>query len=142
MNFEMDARADVWGLGTTLFRSLSGRPPFKNTAELVAYVYGTSPLPAPSAQVPKVVALILQRSLAVEPGDRFETAAALRDALEGAMAAEGAPATHVDVERYLSALTRREPDTEPYSPIDIGETEQELPEGATQTGTVRFPKEK
>jgi formylglycine-generating enzyme required for sulfatase activity len=82
---EVDATADVYGLGATLHALLTGRPPHEGAAvaELLAKVMFEAPAP-PSALrpgVPPELDLVVLRCLEKAPADRYPTAEALADEL-------------------------------------------------------------
>ena len=80
-----DARSDVYGLGAVLYEIATGRKPFEgNTpAEVVGNaLHGRPPRPSSINQnVPPSFEAILSKALARDPGARFQTAAALGEAL-------------------------------------------------------------
>ena len=99
-----DRRADLWAVGAVLYTLLSGRSPYESDndmATLVQLAQQKPPPPLPPA-VPEPIRKVVSRSLAWEAGDRYATAAELREALEGAMAAAGAVATSADVAAFAS----------------------------------------
>lgn len=76
----LDVRSDVFSVGVLLFELACGRAPFDGISELVA-----GEIDAPHAVKPDLsprLAALLQRALAVDPAQRFSTAAELRVALE------------------------------------------------------------
>ncbi len=97
MNFHgADARADVYGLGCTLFHLLIGRPPFGGgtlTEKLLRHQQSPPPVLAQvRPDVPAGLEAVLGKMLAKDPGQRYQTAAALAEAL--APWASGQPAIH------------------------------------------------
>jgi len=85
----LDARADIWSLGTILFELLTGRCPFE--AETVPLMYQkvlTEEAPSlldvmPGA--PSELNTIIQLCLQKNPDDRFQTVGELATALRGAV---------------------------------------------------------
>ncbi|MBI3268579.1 MAG: SUMF1/EgtB/PvdO family nonheme iron enzyme [Planctomycetes bacterium] len=79
---EVDARADVYSLGATLYEILTGHPPFHDAATLVHLLYKIEkedPVP-PRTEVPDVdpdVETICLKCLAKDPNDRYRSAGAL-----------------------------------------------------------------
>ncbi len=84
---EVDARGDVYSLGVVLFEALTGTLPFSGdnpVAVATKHVYEAPPDPrsiAPGISAP--IASACLRALAKRPGERFVTARAFADALEG-----------------------------------------------------------
>lgn len=78
-------RTDIYGVGAVLYFSLTGRPPYEgNTVVEVLRRLGKG-FPPPSAfreDVPPDLEDIILKCMAAEPEERYETAEALRDALE------------------------------------------------------------
>src|SRR4051794_6770107 len=92
---QIDARADVYALGCVLFECLTGRPPFRldnEVAVLWAHIRDDPPLPSHVRKdVPRAFDGIVDRALAKNPRDRYESAGAL--AADVAAAARRKPHT-------------------------------------------------
>lgn len=76
----IDGRADIYALGTVLYRCLAGRPPFvgSTTQVLHAHVYEALTMPEPVMRtLPPMVFTVLQRTLAKDPDERYLDAAKL-----------------------------------------------------------------
>jgi eukaryotic-like serine/threonine-protein kinase len=80
----VDARADVYAFGVILYEVLSGEPPFQadSFADLVVQVLTEAPRSLDRlAALPEGLAEIVAKAMAREPADRFDSIAALLDAL-------------------------------------------------------------
>ncbi len=84
---DVDARADLFSLGTVLFWMATGQLPFTAKsphALLKKIVEGRYTEPQRlNAEIPDRLAVIIKRLLARDPDDRYRTAGDLKDALQG-----------------------------------------------------------
>jgi len=82
----LDARADVFGLGITLFEGITGKRLFARSTpddELVAPLNSVAPAPSTLlAEIPAEVDAVVLRALAPKKDDRFPTALAFGQALD------------------------------------------------------------
>jgi serine/threonine-protein kinase len=84
----VDARADVFAAGAVLYASLVGRSPFESDGPVATLdrvrAARFAPLSEVALELPAARALdpVLARALALDPGARFASAAAMREALE------------------------------------------------------------
>ncbi|MFO0807490.1 MAG: protein kinase [Gemmataceae bacterium] len=82
---EVDIRADIYSLGATFYYMLAGTPPFPDGTVAQKLIWHQTRLPTPMGQlrrdVPPVVAAILDRMLAKDPTQRFQSPADVAEAL-------------------------------------------------------------
>ena len=93
----LDARADIYSVGATLFTLLTDRPPFEgdNVVQVVANAVNQDPPPLDELRkdVPPALARVVRRCLAKEPDRRYTSYAALRNALLPFSSREPEPAS-------------------------------------------------
>ncbi|WP_246159027.1 serine/threonine-protein kinase [Catellatospora sichuanensis] len=90
-------RSDVYALGVVAYECLSGRRPFTAENPFAAAMMRLNQTPPPlGPDVPGPVAALVERALAVEPGDRWASAAAFGTAIAqvaAALRSNAAPAS-------------------------------------------------
>jgi HAMP domain-containing protein/predicted Ser/Thr protein kinase len=83
---ELDARSDLYSAGVVLFECLTRRLPFEadSTYALIAkQLEGAAPDPRTlNPDVPEALAQVVLKAMAKEPGDRYQNAAQMHDALD------------------------------------------------------------
>ncbi len=105
----LDGRADLYALGVTLFLAATGRYPFDGTPGMLALSKANAPQ-APSVRryatrLPDSLADAIDRCLAAQPTERFDSAAAFVAALDRTPQGAELPAdTRVVREKARSAL--------------------------------------
>ena len=79
----IDRRTDVYGLGATLYRVLSGAPPFEGPTSAVIYeVLESEPKPLRPLGIPADVETIVLKCLEKDPEQRYSSAKALAEDLQ------------------------------------------------------------
>ena len=82
---DVDGRADLYAVGVVLYRLLAAQLPFEADTAIAMVQKQLSDAPTPVARVrpdlPDWCSVILERSLAKDPADRFQTAEEFRAAL-------------------------------------------------------------
>jgi serine/threonine-protein kinase len=94
---KIDARSDVFSIGTILYELLAHRRAFegKTIEETLALVVTCKPAPLAELrpELPRALIDIVERALAKEPDDRYQTAGELRNALAAFAGQRPAPTT-------------------------------------------------
>jgi serine/threonine-protein kinase len=85
-NKELDHRTDIWSLGIVLYQALTGRTPLQHVASVGDFIMAVCSLPVTpmrtyGAWVDPEVANAVERALALDPRERYQTAAEMREAL-------------------------------------------------------------
>jgi serine/threonine protein kinase len=92
MGAKVDARADIYSLGTVLYELVTGRKPYiADTPMAVLLKHMTDALPPPRKFIPDLpeqAEKVLLKSMAKAPEDRYETMADFVCAMEGLLKAE------------------------------------------------------
>lgn len=85
-----DSRSDVWAMGVVLYEMAAGHRPFigKTGFELTSAILREPPAPLPEG-MPVALQSVIQRCLAKDPGQRYQTAAEVRAALEASGSGSG-----------------------------------------------------
>jgi serine/threonine protein kinase len=90
---DLDHRTDLYSFGIVIYELLVGRVPFSaDTPFAVIHDHIYRPVPLPSSinpDIPPAVEKVLLKALAKAPGDRYESATALVQALRQAIAESG-----------------------------------------------------
>ena len=83
-------RSDVYAFGAVLFECLTGRVPYERESDAaILFAHVSEPPPRPSevrADVPRAVDEVLEHAMAKDPEQRVDSASAVIDALEAAIA--------------------------------------------------------
>lgn len=119
----IDARADLYAVGMTMYEMLAGRLPWPETAsdEAVMQAKASGGLPAPTVyyqHIPAWVQAAVMQCLSAQPADRFADVAALRAALwRGAGHRSQSPASSVVPAEALVAEGRSRSETAPLDRV-------------------------
>jgi serine/threonine protein kinase len=123
--FKADPRADIYGLGCTLYFALTGRPPFTgSTAQEKIQCHRTQEPPAVeqvNPGVPPAFAALVRRMMAKRPEQRFASAAEIREALQQWVSGEPVrPMDQKDDTSYreaVAALETKDPSSDFMEPV-------------------------
>src|SRR5512140_1628494 len=108
----LDARSDLFALGTMLYVFFTGRRPFEAPTDLEAIMRVRECRFTPADQLrpdlhPDMVA-ILKRALQAKPADRFQSADEMMLAIENVQRTHFKPAGQTELKRWLAELQQRD----------------------------------
>lgn len=142
---DLDQRSDLFSIGTLLYEMLTGSHPFRAESELATIERVRTgkrvPIMEINPDVPPALAAILDRGLAVDRNERYPSASAFREALEGFFHDMGFLATVATLAAYVRNLfpevdprpTAQRPDDS-----DILDEADDLELGPVDSGTSRL----
>ncbi|MCK6459996.1 MAG: protein kinase, partial [Planctomycetes bacterium] len=126
---EVDARSDVYALGATLYRKLTGRWPFDagNVVDLLhAVIHEEPPLPRSlNPAIPRAVEDVIVRCMRKRRADRYPAMADVAKAIEDCLRGEG-PAASAWFASYVRRTVPDAPAAAPGPPEDHAEWEAAL----------------
>jgi len=144
-NATPDARSDIYAVGATLYKLITGTPPFssKNVLDLLYHQKHTAPdapsKRAPERNIPPIADQILLRTLEKDPAKRYQSADEFGQALlESLDAVVGGPVMRHRSQPFLMAIPERSrPGTTPIgTPAPNATPQGGTPRpGATPLGT-------
>ncbi len=133
-----DHRSDLYSLGVTLYEMLSGRPPFMaDSAMTLMMMHLNDPVPNVRGfrqDIPPEMVRILEKCLAKDRNERYQSAAEFSADLRGALTgtAQRSSVTSPDLRKLNDNATRLEPS--PVSPSKV----QSTPAGATKMESAKY----
>jgi Tol biopolymer transport system component/tRNA A-37 threonylcarbamoyl transferase component Bud32 len=131
----VDARSDLYSLGVVLYEMLTGRVPYEaETPMAVVLKHITAPLPMPRSlnpAFPEAAERVILKAMAKNPGDRFQTAQEMVEALARAL----------EETTMLGWPPEEEPEAEPIPPAETATPAEALPveEQPTEAMPVQAP---
>jgi len=141
-----DRRSDIYALGVTLFEMVGGRPPFQaDSAMTLMMMHVNDPVPDPkklNPEVPDALVAVINKALAKDPNDRYQTAAQMAASLRSVVTTEPSEAgTSVDIVAPAATMLEELPQTggtdktavEPVSQVPQGTMVEEVP-SSSQAG--------
>ncbi len=84
---ELDGRSDIYALGAVLYRCVVGHPPYRGSTTQILHAHVYDPLLIPkeaTERIPASIISIVQRAMAKQPSERYQTAMQMADDLSAA----------------------------------------------------------
>lgn len=117
-----DGRSDLYSLGCSLFRLLTGRNPYFHAdgamAVMAAHLHQPPPLVSESAPwLPQQIDWVIAKAMAKEPAQRFTTAREMADAATHALGGDGASAGAHSARPRTAPTAPWQPSSPPPQPV-------------------------
>ncbi len=108
----LDARSDLFSLGTTLYAMATGRRPFQGASELATLALNRKGRATPPARIcadlPAELDAVICKAMQRSPDKRFPSAEAMLAALERVLRKSPEPAGQTELKRWLMGLSRKD----------------------------------
>jgi serine/threonine protein kinase len=109
---ELDARSDLFSVGTMLYLMVTGRRPFEAPTDLEIILrvqQGSFPPPTDiKPELPAEIARIIERAMKKAPSDRYQTGEEMLLDLEAAQRSVYKPSGQTELRRWLMALGQKD----------------------------------
>jgi eukaryotic-like serine/threonine-protein kinase len=135
----VDARADIWGIGATFYRMVTGHPPFEGNTlpEIFAAILMTPKGPVPMhercPEIPAELDPIIRQCMRINPAERWQNVGDLAAAL----APFGSPAANWSAERVRGILQSAGiPPSLPSAFVGSGSSSPASTSGAAMANTL------
>lgn len=124
----LDMRSDVFSTGVVLYEALTGRRLFQGDTDIgtLELVRSAKVEPIPTSldpSLPKALEEIVLKSLAREPGERYQSASEMEAALLGFMRDAGYSTSGYSLSEYMYGLFREDMEEEVREERDMDETQ-------------------
>ncbi|QDT12525.1 serine/threonine-protein kinase [Planctomycetes bacterium K23_9] len=109
-----DFRGDIYSLGVTLYELLAGRPAMDD-ASIRSAIVSRRPVTSPpplrqlNANVPKDLETILHTAMSIDPADRYQSAAEMRDDLDRFLKGDTISVRPLSIAESFARWSRRNP---------------------------------
>jgi serine/threonine protein kinase len=141
----IDVRADIYGLGAAFYFALAGHPPFPDMSLAEKIIAHQTKQPRSLREirpdVPQELARLIDKMMAKDPKDRFQTAQEVVDALEiwTQVAIDAPPAAEMPLLSPAAKLEGYFGSTAPLTPLSNRDASHVRPEEPARTRSTSTP---